>query len=69
MRWLLLVLLANCAAPQVVQLLPDSEPMCGFVVPWRHCCVKESGAQLIVHCVDFEKIDNTTPPVEAPKES
>lgn len=70
MRILLDLLLAGCStAPNIVQLLPDKEPVCGWTKPWTYCCVANTGPALVVKCAEYEKTDNTAPPIETPKES
>ena len=52
---LLGIVLAGCAGrQQVIAVHPDKEPVCGFVEPWKHCCVLGDGPRLLVQCEDFE---------------
>lgn len=72
MRWLVLALLVGCASvPKVLEVVPEKDPVCGWTNanPWTHCCVARSGPVLVVKCAEFQRVDNTPPPFEAPKES
>jgi hypothetical protein len=50
------IVLTGCVGrQQVIAVHPDKEPMCGWVKAWTHCCVLESGPNLIVRCEEFER--------------
>ena len=56
----------GCAAPTVIQVTPEKDPVCGFVKADTHCCVLVEGAKMHVRCIDVEV--KTEPDAETPRD-
>lgn len=59
MKKLLVLMLLGCSnTPQVIQLTPDKEPVCGFLRVEAgtavHCCVAVDGPVLVAKCIELE---------------